>query len=801
MKVFKIVSVILLLLICIGAVLVYVILKSTVPDISGEILTDEVKAPVSIIRDEYGVPHIFGENEHDVFFAAGYAMAQDRLWQMDIMRRVAYGRLSEIFGESTLEDDRFLRTIFAPKSSLDFYNELPPGAKEMSDAFVSGINFYLESTDDRPPLEFLLLGYKPDPFNPEDVVAMNMVMAFALNRSMGVEILRARLSEIISDEKLEEVFGYYPAGSGMIFPDFKVEKSLFEDTLFSRISDLDGLLPTYHLPASNAWAVSGKLTKSGRAILADDSHLSLEIPNSYYQLELSCPEFTIHGGAISGTPLVVEGHTDFFGWGLPTGVADPSDFYIERLNPEDANQYLYDGKWRDMKVKKETIKVKGGDPIEIEIKMTHHGPVISDISDLSVPKKNDEVVTLCWTAHEKLGGADAFYGIMKAKNWKEFGRAARKMISPCLTFVYADADGNIGVWAGMGIPIRSSFSGMKPLPGWDSRYEWKGYVPEDELPFSLNPESGYVAASHNRMVGDDYPYYISSFWSVPDRFDRISEMIETGAGEIDFDYMANMQMDVTSLIARRIAPALLDTLDSKELSDIYVDAKEELKKWDYYADKDSIAASIFFIFYEKLLHEIYEDETGEKFFGKFIHDFAVSGNATYGIFERGGESLWVDDINTEEVEDLDDLLVNAFTDAVDYLRDNYSTDKDNWRWGEVKPLIFYHPIGKELGIFGGFLNDGPYEIGGSHGTVNCAKYPMDGERIVNHGAVLRFIIDYSDSKNWVFIEPPGNSGNFMSPFYKDQSDKWLNGKYNPILLKKEEVNKHAVGAIVIKPVN
>ena len=715
------------------------------------------------------------------------------------MRRVAYGRLSEVFGESTVEDDRFLRTLFAPKSSLEFYNELPPAGKEILEAYVSGINFYLENTDDRLPMEFLLLGYQPEPFNPEDPIAMNMLMAFVLNRSMGTEILRARLSEIIPDEKLDEVFDNFPAVSEMVYPDFKVENGLFENTLFSLKSNLEGLLPNYHLPASNAWAVSGKLTKSGRPILADDSHLSLEIPNSYYQMQLTCPEFTVHGGAIPGTPLVVEGHTDFLAWGLPTAGEDPSDFYIEKLNLENPNQYLYDGEWRDMAIRKETILVKGSESIEIEIRMTHHGPVISNISDLSIPAGESEVVTLRWTAYEKLGGTEAFYAIMHAKNWEEFGDAVRKMSCPGVSFIYADADGNIGVWAGIEIPIRDGFSGMKPLPGWDSRYEWKGYVPEDELPFAVNPASGYVVAAHTRMVGDDYPYYVSDFLSVPDRFDRIVEMIKEGEGEIDFEYMANMQMDVTSLTARRIAPVLLDALDSQELPDAYADAKEELEKWDYSADEGSIAASIFFISYENLLREIYEDELGEEFYDKFIHDFAVSGNATYGIIEREGRSLWVDNVTTEEVETLDDLLISAFIDAVDYLRDEYSKNMDNWRWGSVKTLIFFHPIGKELGIFGGILNDGPYEIGGSHGTVNCARYPMEKERIVNHGVALRFIIDYSDSNNWMFIEPPGNSGNFMSPFYRNQSENWLTGGYNPILLEEEEIQKHAVGTITIRP--
>lgn len=797
MKILKIIIGILVVVVILASIFVYGMLKATLPEISGEIITDKVEAHVAIIRDIYGVPHIFAQNEHDAFFALGYCQAQDRLWQMDIMRHAAYGHLSEIFGKDTIEDDRFLRTIFAPKSASEYYEEISPEMKAAVSAYTKGVNFYLENTKDKPPIEFLLLGYRMEPWKPEDTAAMNMIMAYALNCSMDIEILRARMAKDIPEAKLSEVFNYYPKDSGYIYPDFAFCPGLFDKTLFSHVSNLADFLPIHHLMASNSWAVSGKRTTSGKPILADDSHMDLGIPNSYYQVHMSTPEFRVHGGSIPGTPVVVEGHTDYLAWGLPTASEDPSDFYVERVRPENPHQYLYEGKWMDMKIKKDVIKVKGSDPVEIEIWMTHHGPVISDVADLSIPSGQNEVVTLCWTMYDK-PGAEAFYHIMKAKNWREFGEAARMMACPGSTFVYADKDGNIAMWAGMAIPIRDGFNGMRPLPGWDEKYDWKGYVAPEELPCSVNPESGYVAAANNRMVDGNYPYYISSFWAVPDRFLRIVEMIEEGENKIDFEYMVKMQTDVTSLTARRILPSMIQALDKAGLSAHYAEAKKELCDWDYVATAESIPASIFYLSFQNLLRLIYLDEMGQERFNTFIHYYYIAINSLYGIIERG-KSLWVDNITTPEVETLDDLYQKAFKESVDYLVENHGNDIHGWRWGKVKPLIFYHPIGKEVGILGRFLNDGPYPIGGTHTTVNAAGYPMDKEMVVNHGAALRMIIDYSNPENWVFIGPPGNSGNFMSRHYKDQAGKWLKGEYNPILLNKKAVEKNAEGTFVFKP--
>lgn len=797
MKILKITIGILVVVTILAVIFIYGMLRATLPEISGEIITDKVYSHVTVMRDIYGVPHIFAENEHDVFFTLGYCQAQDRLWQMDIMRRAAYGRLSEVFGKDTIEDDRFLRTIFAPKSASEYWEDVPPEMKPVVSAYTEGVNFYLENTRDKLPIEFLLLGYKMEPWKAEDTAAMNMIMAYALNCSMDIEILRAKMAKDISEAKLNEVFGYYPKDSGYIYPDFVFCPELFDKTLFSHVSNLAGLLPAYHLMASNSWAISGKKTASGRPILADDSHMALEIPNSYYQVHMCTPEFTVHGGSIPGTPLVVEGHTDFFAWGLPTASEDPSDFYVEKIRPENPHQYLYEGKWRDMKIKKEIIKVKGADPVEIEIWMTHHGPVISDVADLSIPSRQNEAVALCWTMYDK-GGSEAFYHIMKAKNWREFGKAARMMACPGSTFVYADADGNIAMWAGMVIPIRKGFDGMRPLPGWDEKYDWKGYVPPEELPYSVNPESGFVAAANNRIAGKNYPYYISSFWAVSDRFLRIVEMIEEGENKIDFEYMVKMQTDVTSLTARRILPSMIQALDKASLSPYYAGALEELRNWDYVATAESSPASIFYICFQNLLRLIYFDEMGQERFNTFIHYYYVAINSIYGIIGRG-KSLWVDNITTPEVETLDDLYQKAFKESVDYLRGKYGEDIHSWQWGKIKPIIFYHPIGKEVGILGKFLNDGPYPIGGTHTTVSAAGYPMDGEMVVNHGPALRMIIDYSNPSNWVFIEPPGNSGNFMSRHYKDQTGKWLIGEYNPILLNRKTVEKNAKGTIVFKP--
>ena len=800
MQAVKIIFGVVLVVIVAGAIAVYALLRSSLPQVSGEIATDQVKGVLTIIRDQAGVPHIFADSEHDLFFGMGYCHAQDRLWQVDMLRRAALGRLSEVLGKDALKDDILLRTIFSPKSPEEFYHELAPEMKEVIEAYVAGVNYYIANTRDSLPFEFQLLRYKMEPLKPEDVPAINMVMAYVMNRSMGIELLRARLAEKTPEAKLGEIFGVYPKDSGSMFPEYaemNTGRGVFEKTLFAHSGVLDALFQAGHLPASNCWAVSGKRTPDGKAILAYDTHMSLEIPNSDYLVHLSCPAFTAFGGSISGVPLIIEGHTDVTSWGVPTSYEDPSDFYVERINPEHPRQYLYDGKWRDMRVKKETIKVKGGLPKEIEILLTHHGPVVSDLDDLKLPKKADEVVSLRWTAHDKLGG-EAFYYAMKAKNWKEFEAAVKIQSVPGNTFVYADKMGNIAVRPAFEIPVRIGFDGLKPLPGWDPKYEWKGYVPKDQFPVRVNPASGYVAAANNMMVGKKYPYYISSYWACPDRFQRITELLETGGNKIDYAYMKKMQKDVHSLTARRMLPGLLKALEGEGVHARYGEATDELKRWDYEATKESVAATIFFVTFEKLLAEIFADEMGPVLYKDFVGDYPAAINALYRIID-GEASSWVDNVNTPKAETLADLFVTAFEKAMAELETKHGKNIKAWQWGKVKPVVFYHPIGKELGKLGGLLNDGPYPIGGAHTTVNAAAWRIGKGMVVNHGPSLRYIIDYAHPETWGYIMPPGNSGNFMSSHYTDQTQKWLEGELNPTILSREQVEAQAEGKIVFTP--
>ena len=626
------------------------------PQIDGEIKITGLDGPVGIYRDKMGIPHIYASSTHDLFFAQGYVHAQDRFWQMDFWRHIGSGRLSEMFGEGQVNTDSFLRTLGWRQVAEKEYEMLSPESKATIDSFTEGVNAYIQ---ERGPvelsLEYLILtgvlnpDYKIEPWTPVNSLTWGKAMAWDLGGNMDDEIERAILLKTLTSEQLKELYPGYPEDYPVIVP--AIEENIIMDAGGQKpnsIADFNSmnlnlqavadklklmesaLGPTGPDIGSNSWVVSGALTTTGKPFLANDMHLGIQMPSIWYQNSLHClPKneacpFDVTGFSFPGVPGVMAGHNDRVAWGFTNLGPDVQDLYIEKVNPENPDQYEVNGEWVDFEIRKETIKVGGGDPVELTVRISRHGPVISDtfgaLKDNVDPEKNPEatpfkdksgvelpenyVIALAWTALTPNSPFEAIWGFDKSQNWEEFRAAARMWTVPAQNLVYADVDGNIGYQTPGTIPIRTKGDGTLPVPGWTGEYEWDGYIPFDQLPFAFNPKSGFIVTANNQANPRDYPYLITMDWDYGQRAARIVDMIENAPAKIDAAYIQDMHGDSLNLNAETLMPILLSvTLDPG-----FATVREQyLSSWNYQETIDSQATAIFEWFWWNLLSDTFKD--------------------------------------------------------------------------------------------------------------------------------------------------------------------------------------------------
>ena len=567
-----------ILLILLGVVLLLLILaagfgfytvRQSFPRTDGEISLSSLDGAVDIYRDPYGIPHIYATTAHDLFFSQGYIHAQDRFWQMDFWRHISSGRLSEMFGESQLETDQFLRTLGWARIASQEFAAMNASEQAVMQAYADGVNAYLaEHQGSALSLEYAVLklltpDYQPEPWQPEHSLAWAKVMAWDLGEGqMSAEIEMARLLEFLTPEQVDEIIPPYPEEHPVILPGYQAGTHtpvgqenldllaklapLFSE-MAGRTEGVGGLLVTQSIGnrdgiGSNNWVVAGDRTASGMPLLANDMHLGVQMPAIWYEVGLYCtpksPEcpYQVTGYSFAGVPGVVVGHNDRVAWGFTNVGPDVADLYIEKINPQNPGQYEVNGQWVDMDILQETIQVAGGEPVELVVRSTRHGPLISglygDLTDLDEESDLDldgeYAVALRWTALQPTQIIKAILGYNRAQNWEEFRQAASYFTVPSQNTVYADVDGNIGYQTPGWIPIRNpQHTGRLPVPGWTDENEWQGYIPFEELPHTFNPPQGYVATANNAVVSAEYPYPISYYWAQGYRARRIVEMIES----------------------------------------------------------------------------------------------------------------------------------------------------------------------------------------------------------------------------------------------------------------------------------
>ncbi|MBW2410006.1 MAG: penicillin acylase family protein, partial [Deltaproteobacteria bacterium] len=458
---------------------IYMYLRSTLPDYSGDITVPGIIKPVEIIRDNYGMPHIYAQTDDDAYFALGYCMAQDRLYHMDVVRRVVRGQLSEIFGPDLIDVDKLFLTISAGKSIEEIASRYPHEVISALKAYAAGVNHFIQNHDGPLPIEFTILGYQPEPWKYSDGISTHYYMAWDLNSAFAIEMLYASVINKVGEELAKDLFPDYPRDYPTIIPPKTAALDFIQSLAVAREA-----LGAEGGGASNSWVVSSVKSATDKPILANDPHLGHGAPGIWYEAHLVTPSMNVSGAFLPGIPYVVIGATEHVAWGFTNVMADDADFYIEKLNPANPNQYEYKGRWEDMQIQEHVIKVKGAEDVNFTVRLTRHGPIIDEVNNFDEPKNS--TLSMRWTAYEKLEAIRAFYLLNTSKSIDDVEEAVEYFKCPGQNWVYADDQGNIGYWAAVGIPIRDGFSGAVPVPGWDGKHEWKGYVPTHGQPHMRN---------------------------------------------------------------------------------------------------------------------------------------------------------------------------------------------------------------------------------------------------------------------------------------------------------------------------
>ena len=777
-------------------------LRESLPRIEGAVDVAGIGAAVEIIRDREGIPHIFAQTPEDAYFGLGYAHAQDRLWQMEMSRRIGAGRMSELVGEATLGVDKFMRVLSVYHFAEQSYAHLDPASQRILDAYAAGVNAYLETRSGPLPPEFAVFGLlravrgegsvRPDPWRPADSLVWIKMMAWDLGGNWFAEIQRTRIASRVPASRLAEFFPTYPDDA----PRGPAELvAYYRDLPIDQIAALAPELWTAG-NGSNNWVVSGERTATGKPLLANDPHLGLTAPAIWYFAHLSAPGLNVIGATLPGVPAIVLGRNEHIAWGFTNTGTDVQDLFIERISTDDPASYDAPEGPRPFEVRTEVIEISGEAAVELEVRASRHGPIISDaFADAAEVAPEGHVMAFAWTA---LRADDltlqAGHKIATARNWNDFVIALGDFHAPQQNVVYADVHGNIGMYVPGLVPIRSEANqvmGMMPVPGWDATYDWIGFVPHDELPQIFNPPSGVIFTANHKIVDDDYPYFLTFEWESPYRARRISELLAARPKHSVESFMA-LQSDAVSVMARDFLPILLVPQTTSERAAI---AHEMLAVWDGEMTADAPEPLIFAAWMRELTRLIYADELGEMF-----NDYwALRALFTYNVLTT--QAHWCDTVETEGPETCAGLIAQALERALDDLDERFGSTPERWRWGEAHYALSSHrPFGR-IPILRRLFDIRLPAPGGEY-TVNRGGHRIKDDRAPFaevHGPSLRAIYTLDDLERSLFIHSTGQSGNVFAATYANQSERWRNGEYVPMITARAAIEQGQSGTLVLAP--
>ena len=766
--------------------------RRSLPQVSGEMRLAGLNDRVEIFRDRWGVPHIYAGDRQDAFFAQGFVHAQDRLWQMELQRRAATGRLSEIFGHRTLNIDRVFRRLgFHRSSQREIDSPASQTAMDSLVAYTKGVNAAIRQMKALPP-EFLILRHEPEPWTLIDSLSWGRLQAWRISSNWDSEILRYMLATRLDVGTLAQVEPRYPAGQPLAVPAGAASGPADSDFEL-RLADL---LPFSGGGCSNAWAVAGSRTESGKPILVSDPHLGPQMPAVWYEIHLEAPDLRVAGASLPGLPGVLIGHNDRIAWGITASFVDVLDLYAERVNPDNPASYRSGESWREGEIVRESIVVKGKtDPWTEEILVTHHGPIVGPPLGFEDPP-----LALSSTIYQTTNSLEGILALNDAGTWEEFRAALSKLEAPTLNFVYADEDGNIGYQLAGTVPIRGRGDGLLPAPGWDPQYDWKGFIPFEKLPTCLNPATGYVVSANNKIVDDDYPFFLSHEWVAGYRAQRLSDLLGKAEG-LNMDSSKVVQLDEYSIPARELLELMERLLGSGAVESTTWDL---MRYWDCQVTVDSAGAAANAVFRRELIREIYGPKLGDYlkyYLGDRVHQLAgapsVQSRLTGAILDILGRPAkeWFG----EGADSWRPVLMRALDRSDRFLRGRLGPDHRSWKWGELHKVSFDHPLGQSS-LLGRVFNRGPFPIDGDFDTVGQSPPDFGNDFVASIWvASYRQLVDLSSFDLGRSIQATGQSGHPLSPHYFDQGKLWLKGDYHPTPYSRMAVMGYAQDLLTLEP--
>ncbi len=775
--------------------------KKSLPNYNESHRLSGLKQKVDIKRDRWAVPHIQARSEEDLFFAQGFLHAQDRLWQMEMNRRIASGRLSELFGSIALDADRISRSLgFRRLAQGDWKRYEGKAIASVGTAYSAGVNAFIEKSKHLPP-EFKLLGIKPEPWTEIDSLAYGRFISFAMSYGWAHEIERMRLAAEVGVEKAAELHPEYPFFNPAVLPKgietYRVVDGRYEAFQGPFLKAMGG---------SNNWSVAAHLMKNGSAVLCNDPHLSLNMPNIWYENHLNCPDYEATGVSLLGVPMVLIGHNRNIAWGATLSFVDMQDTYIETFSDSDCKKYQFKGQLLDSRIVEEEIRIKGQKKNHIEqVIYTHHGPIISDI----VGEKEKKISLQSKCLEEDIEMMQGFYQLNKAKNWNEFVAATALIQAPSLNLAYADTDNNIGYYVTGAVPLRRKDEDLFPRSGSSGEYEWEGRVPFEEMPHAFNPIAGYVFSCNNKVVEDNYPHDLGNVWMNGYRANRLGQLFG-GQRTYSLEDFEKWQMDLHCIPGLQFVELFKKYLlqaDGSSIAAMPSTLKPLLRRflaWDGQLDKNTVGGCIYQVLKQSLLDVIFADNLGneglQRLKGKGLNPPLLRDNEFWGhdtvlllrMLQEPEKTLWLK-------EDPSKIIIRAMEKTLAYLEKTLGRNMEDWQWGKLHQMRLLHVLGAKKPLDSIFNIEG-IAMGGDSDTLCQVNFepgnPYGGTLVA---ASYRQIIDMGDFSQARSISPVGQSGNLLSPHRNDQLEMWLRGEYKPMVWTKEQIEEYGHYYTVLEP--
>lgn len=788
----------------------YSLINLSKPSNNGIVNISNVLDSVTVIKDQWGIPHIEAKNQHDAIFTYGYTIAKDRLFQMDLQRRLARGELSEILGKDLVKIDKMLRTymiVHHAKKYIADSSKISSDALKYVDAFIEGINYFIKNGP--KTIEHQLIGAEVRHFDRVDVASMTIYMAFSFMDGMRRDMIYSMIKEKISVKNLAIIFPDYADQNYFTIQEGNsdtIKKRYYNE---SKVKDVDSSYnnlisffdwsesiniynPPFH--GSNSWILSSKRSQSGSPLLANDPHIGLSKPDVWYEAHISYPGFNTYGYYIPTIPFPLIGHDDIKAWGLTMTENDEVDLYAENFNPQNENEVLHNNIWTQSKTINEIIKVKDDEEISFDIRQTAHGPIISDYLEGYKGKP----IAFSWVFYNLDNPIfDLLYELNYAKNITQFESSLSKLVSPGLNFSYADTLDNIAWWVAGRFPVRDSNIYAKTiLDGNNPSHEIQSYIPFEENPHLINPESGVIVTANNlpssKKVGD-IPR-LDGYFRSADRAQRIHKLLSVQK-QWKVDELKTIQTDVFLNSGFEIKDELCSTLNKFEnsFSSLEISILNTLNQWDGNMKIKSVGATIFQFSMYHVMKEALQPTLGKEYFRLYLN------NPDHWDFFKNLIYSKIVPFENEEALEYSDLILKGFKAAIKEMKTKWGEDFKKWNWGKVHTIEYKHPLGKVKPL-NMILNLGPFSIDGGNNVVNkIMSKPGDHNYKVTSLPSTRRIIDIGNKENSFSIIPSGNSGNFWSDHYNNQVQPYINGEYRKIYFSKKEVTNKAVKTLIIIP--